>query len=322
MKAFWRGFISFLPIILSSASLAQNPPTNLHELLAKVAESVRHNSYRGRLTYEHSGKLEVLEIVHSVVDGIEHQRVFYLNGPDRELVKNGRKVGCVTPGSHLLSGGIIEAADGMSVASIESAYNIKLLGSERVAGRDSWVLQLVPRDQHRHSFVIGVDQDSYLPTKTLFVASGGKPLERLHFISLDISTEHIGDDAELSVEESVFDGADTTCGHSEALVAGSSWQPAWIPPGFVLSHYDFTDVDGHMETYTDGLASFSVVARPVNSPVGQGLLPRNTSYKKGATVVVMGMIANSALPVHISVVGEIPNDTAKRILSSVREANL
>ncbi len=320
MNTLIRGFIVLILVIASADLVAQNQHPKLNEVLAKVAESVRHNNYRGRLTYEHSGKLEVLEIEHGVIDGIEYSRIDYLNGPDRKVMKNGRHATCVSHGTRLMSGGVIDMGDG-AFASIDRAYSTKFLGTERVAGRDSWVIQLVPRDEHRHSFIVAVDQASYLPTKTLFVASGGKPLERLHFVSLDTDVDFYGSMSEVAEWGSSRE-IDPMCSDGEALNSGSRWQPAWVPPGFVLSHYGFSEQDGHMETYTDGLATFSVLAKPVDPRAEAAVMPANASYKKGATVVVMGLIRSNAPPVHVSVVGEIPDETAKRILSSVQAAKL
>jgi sigma-E factor negative regulatory protein RseB len=108
------------------------------------------------------------------------------------------------------------------------------------------------------------------------------------------------------------------CSGAEALDKGSRWQPAWVPPGFVLANYTFSEADGHMETYTDGLASFSVFAKPLYAGDDNTGLPQvSTTVKKGATVVLMRLLAQEPEAVQVSVLGEIPSDTAARVIASV-----
>lgn len=319
----FRGFILLLCGFISSTVYSQVP--DVQQLLTKVSDALRSSNYQGRLTYEHSGKLEVIEIAHAVKQGIEHERVVYLNGPERQVDKTGRSVGCTTLGSQLLGGRIIRhsglGAD-FGTVQLNNAYSYQMLGSERVAGHLSWVLEFVPKDTHRHGLILAVDQVSFLPTKILVIASGRKVLERLHFVSLDtdIAFEQAGFDS-LSESSSAVDigtniGADVDeeCADVQSVVSASLWQPQWVPSGFILSNYRYSDKDGHMETYTDGLAAFSVFSKPSDtSSVGF-----TSGIKKGATVIVMSLLPESSPVIQVSVLGEIPKHTANRILASVK----
>lgn len=290
-------------------------PPAVDELLQRVGEALRKNSYRGRITYEHSGRLEVVDIEHLVVDGVEHDFLRFLNGPQQELIKSGRRVDCETKGTQLFKGEAFDGGGGQS-AKINQSYRSKYLGSERVAGKESWVVQMIPRDRHRHSFVLAVDQASFLPTKTLYVGSNGSPLERLHFVALETMIE-----ASSKVEQGEFsEFIESEPCPSYKQAATSDWQPQWIPPGFVVSNYSVSDNDEHIETYTDGLASFSVIAKPVTEIAETAVLPGNSVHMEGATVVAMRLVTNQSAPVRVSLVGEIPGETAQRILSSVEHS--
>lgn len=321
MSAFLRGFFLVLPALIGQYSFAQNNAPNVKHLLSNVAQSMRNTNYRGRLTYEHSGKLEVLEIAHSVIDGVEYERVFYLNGPDRSVVRHGRRPDCATHGGILLSGGRIQLSDG-SLSKLEAHYKFNLVGAERVAGRDSWMVQLAPRDEYRHSVILSIDMTSYLPTKALFVGKERKVLERLHFVSLETDVSFDKDEFGKPVQGSFL--ADShTCSDGKALMKASGWQPTWVPPGFARSGYQYSAQDGHMETYTDGLASFSVFAKALGDDDTNSLPPISTNYMKGATVVMMRLISDeSPQAVHVSVLGEIPSSAASRILSSIKATQL
>lgn len=304
-------FLLFVLGVASSASAAQAP--EVKDILSYLSESVRSKNYQGRLTYEHSGKLEVIEISHGVRDGIEYERITYLNGPEREVHNVGKKAGCRSIGSHLLAGGLVQAGGGAAMG-LSRFYDYRLLGAERVAGHMSWLLQLVPRDEHRHSMILAVDQKSYLPTKSMFVASGRKVLERLHFVSLNTDTPF---DDTLASAHIASPGEEVDCTDKILVESKSLWRPTWLPEGFVLSSYDYSDEDGHMETYTDGLASFSIFFKPLAGLQSEVSSQVSTGIKKGATVVVISRFLHSPNPVEVTVLGEIPQATAKQILAAI-----
>ncbi len=323
MPSMLRGLLVLLFVCGAQNALGQGGEPSVEDLLSKVSNALRTSDFRGRLTYEYSGKLEIVEISHTVIDGVEHDRIYYLNGPSRALVKNGRSADCLNHGRTLMQGGKVRLSSG-GFARLDSSYNFKLLGSERVAGRNSWVVQILPKDNYRHGVIIAIDQQSYLPTKTLFVANNSKVLERLHFVALETrdETENTADLAgQVEPGEASASKLQTPCETDHALDSGSQWQPGWVPSGFVLARYEYTDADGHMETYTDGLASFSVFTKPIIAAGADRRIAPST-FKKGATAAVMRILPDIASsPVHVSVLGEIPAETASRILSSVKSAD-
>ncbi len=306
-----------LDVFAQSSSFSDSPP-QVSELLAKVAKAIRSRNYQGRLTYEHSGKLEVVEVAHGVKDGVEFERVRYLNGPERQLNPQRKAANCRSVGGHLMSGGIFERF-GLPASSLNQSYEFHILGSERVAGHMSWVLKLVARDSNRHGMILAVDKESFLPTKSLFVANGRKVLERLHFVSLDTDARF---------DEAFFGGdannagqggeVKTSCEYaSRRVLSKAALRPTWLPEGFVLSSYHYSDEDGHMETYTDGLVAFSVFVKSASLSFPLNSAGNRTGMKKGATVVVVNTVDSGSTPMQVAVLGEIPQHTANRILASV-----
>ncbi|MFL0799099.1 MAG: MucB/RseB C-terminal domain-containing protein [Agarilytica sp.] len=302
---------------IPSSSSSDSPP-EVKALLAKVAGAIRSSNYQGRLTYEHSGKLDVVEIAHGVRDGVEFERVLYLNGPERQLDPGRKAVDCRSVGGHLMAGGVFERL-GLPASALNQYYEYHILGSERVAGHMSWVLQLVPKDADRHGVILAVDKQSFLPTKSLFVTSGRKVLERLHFVSLDTNAEF--DDAFFSTGvKNVGPGHETKTScepSSKPVYSEATLRPSWVPGGFVLSGYQYSDDDGHMETYTDGLVAFSVFIKPVLPASQLSSTGARAGIKKGATVVAVNTIVDASTSMQVSVLGEIPQHTANRILASV-----
>ncbi len=313
-------FVSYFGLsldVFAQVSSSSESPPQVTELLANVANAIRSGNYKGRLTYEHSGKLEVVEISHGVREGVEFEQVLYLNGPERQLNPVHKAVNCLSVGGHLMAGGMFERL-GLPASALNQSYEYHILGSERVAGHMSWVLQLVPKDADRHGVILAIDKQSFLPTKSLFVTNGRKVLERLHFVSLDTDVKF--DDAFFSGDTKSIGRearAKTSCEPPSKLVSSkATLHPAWLPAGFVLSGYHYSDEDGHMETYTDGLVAFSVFVKPVSHASALNPAGTRASVKKGATVVVINTIDDST-PIQVAVLGEIPQKTANRILASI-----
>ncbi len=306
-----------LDVFAQSSSFSDSPP-QVTELLAKVANAIRSKSYQGRLTYEHSGKLEVVEIAHGVREGVEFERVRYLNGPERQLRPEHKAANCSSVGGYLMAGGVFERL-GLPTSSLNRSYEFHVLGSERVAGHMSWVLKLVAKDTDRHGIILAVDKESFLPTKSLFVTSGRKVLERLHFVFLDTDAKFDDVFFETGVENTGQGGeVQTFCeSPSKRVLSKAVLRPAWLPEGFVLSSYQYSNEDGHMETYTDGLVAFSVFVKSVSHRSSLNPAGTRTGIKKGATVAVVNTVHRDSTPMQIAVLGEIPQHTANRILASV-----
>ncbi|MFT5083210.1 MAG: sigma-E factor negative regulatory protein RseB [Lentisphaeria bacterium] len=313
--------LSFLLFTSYVFALPPEPPAT--EVLTKMAKAIRLLDYRGRLTYEHSGKIDVIEISHGVIGGLEYEKVSYLNGPDRSRSKSGNSSNCISPGSRLLSGGFLTMPNG-SHSSIDQSYSFVFVGEDRIAGRDAWVIRLQPKDDYRYSVVLGVDKTTYLPLKSLLIANGRNVLERLHFISLETEPSLNAASFDFPSEEGSGVGSKGPCtGQSRSLDLESYWQPTWVPPGFVLSEYSYSEEDGHVETYTDGIATFSVFVAPTSidgadfSDSSASFLAIPTSLKRGATVIVMAPVSTADSRFGVSVVGEIPGATASKILTTV-----
>lgn len=312
---FLRSVILLALCVTSVFAAAENQKPTVETLLENVALAIKTQNYRGRVTFEHSGTLEIIEIAHFIKDDIVYEHVNYLNGRDRG-VYHATELHCHTVGSQLMGGEVVARASGRD-ARIEKSYHQNIVGLERVAGRDSWVVQFVPKDQHRHGVILAVDVASYLPTRILIVANGRKVLERMHFVSLESSLE-LSSFSDINDELPV---PPRRCPLNQpSPIAKAAWQPEWLPPGFILARSRYTPEDGHMDTYTDGIAAFTIFSKAtLTGDAERHLLPMSTRYKHGATVIVTRLDVENNGVSHLSVLGEIPSDTANQVLASLRD---
>lgn len=289
------------------------------QLLSLMASAVRENNYQGEFTYEYSGNVNAYQITHAVIDGIEREKIYPLNGTKTEIVRSGRSLDCGTIGGKLLSGLKITSSDGLEF-SLENNYHFVLREKDRIADSDAWVMQLVPRDEHRLGVSVALDSSSYLPLRYLVFNSEKKLVERLQFVSLKNNVPLTHSDFAIDKAALNIVTPSSLCVKDSYTPAGHSpWKPAWLPRGFLHTGYSYSEDDGYMETYTDGLGAFSIFVKPIDVESGQSNRLKQGVAQKGASVAILNIVPIDSMPLQVSVVGEIPRATAQKIALSLRK---
>ncbi len=286
-------------------------------LLSLMSTALREKTYSGEFTYEHGSKLETFHIVHSVEEGQESERLYRLTGPEQEFVRSGIAA-CGTIGGHLLGGSRLTSSDGQYFG-LDRYYRATLLGQDRIAGRYVWLLQLIPQDEYRFGITLAIDAESQLLMRYVIYDARKKiALERMQFVSLDVGVAEppaaVDEEAQIAVAPHRCVGATySPDGHSP-------WKPAWLPPGFILTGYSYSEEDGHMETYTDGVSWFSVFVRPSadDAQTLQGRIQQGVS-SRGAVMALISALPGDDETLFVSVVGEIPLPAAQKVSLSIRK---
>lgn len=300
-------------LILPGSAFAEAVET-VEQILQKASLAVQEQNYRGKYTYDAGSGLETLEIIHGVIDGIEHERVFHLNGNKRDFIRLGRSVNCVSAGNFLLRGGLVAQASGE--VGLPSNYHFYIRGDERIAGRMASVVQITPKDQFRYGYILAIDKNSYLPLLAITMADGRTAVERFQAVDITIGDYDTSDLQALAEHENkALSFVDTPCG--EVSEPSTAWRPRWVPTGFVMSHGRETKRFEDSLTYTDGLSSFTVFLKAVED---KNQL-RNGSAQKGATSAVLAGGASDTGLYQVVLIGEIPAQTAQRVVSSINLAS-
>ena len=309
--------VSCIPVFAS----AQTPG---REMLDNMSKAFRELDYQGVFTYEYGAEMESMRIIHAVRDGVEVERLIYLNGEPREVFRNGHLLECIHPGDqilrlgHTISSGPFARSFLQSVGDIEDYYEITAGSGKRIAGKMTNELRIRPKDKYRNGFWFYIDQDSSLLLKSTIISPEGRPLERFQFATVEIGIEI--DDAELlsnqpATEDSHQILAETMPAAKLATIEGMDLAVTWMPPGFTIAARLKTDnSDGplRLALYTDGLASLSVFveqAQGADSNVSDG----GGRARHGATVAYTHKMMINDKPYNVTVVGEVPLFTAARV---------
>ena len=296
---------------LSVAAYGQQATPQVSELLAKMAGTSHKLNYRGTFTYQHKDNpsLNSFLVYHWVEDGIEHERLQYLNGPEREISRSGRSMDCQSVGDQLLLGKLSGIGD--KLVQLGELYRFEIRGPERIAGRDATVLLAIPQDAYRYSYFLSIDNATGLVLKSWLVDESARPLERYQFVELELNPDlakikqipvpNLHRDADTQVPE---------CNPS-SLKEPQKWRLQWIPPGFAFVGQKVVKNDIDMLMYTDGLTSFSVFIELAGEAVPEGVA------KRGATLAAMDQFTLNNQRYRVTVVGEIPVAAAQKIAQNI-----
>lgn len=283
----------------SDACAALDP--QVRRLLAALSSSARRIDYHGVVTLQRGGDMQIMTLSHQVFDGQITQEFSRLTGQDAKVFRYAHSMDCLHPGHRLLHS---VAMPGEGLCAVAASYRFRVANGERIAGREAVRLRVEPLDMYRFGYVFELDRDTTLMLKSTTLASDQRVLEQFQFATLDL--------------QSVRAARATT--HYEAhpqprepgAGAGPSWRIAWLPAGFVPT--EKAPARSRRKSFTDGLASFSVFFESLPGAIkpGEGV------EREGSTVAYTRGVILDQRPVLVTVLGEIPTNTARMVADSVR----
>jgi sigma-E factor negative regulatory protein RseB len=309
-----------LLLLLSGAATAEqrDVQTEIRGMLERMVEALRTLSYSGNLVYLHGHQLESLELVHTVRNGEELERLVSLNGAAREVLRDRQEVTCVMPDKQSISVGKRTPARSnllpmgrLELERLDDNYLLYPLGEYRVADRPVQVLAIVPRDAYRYGYRLYLDQETGLPLKSDLMGVDASPIEQIMFTSLALTPEF----DPLSETEGGREGMQRILRETPVNLAPGEDEP-WLfqelPAGFSLymhNHRQRPD-GGRMDHFvlSDGLASVSVYLEPED---GQGL-------QGSAHVGAVNAWGESLYDRQVTVVGEVPKVTVQAVARALR----
>lgn len=285
--------------------------------LERMAQAVQEQSYHGSYVYERSGVFTTQDIWRQVDETGIHERLLQTAGRHQEWLRHDGRLICAT--TPALSHG--RNPDSISPLTIDPQqlaewYSLRMLGGTRIASRPVTVIAVHPRDGFRYAHELYIDNETGLMLKSLLVDDSRELLERFQFARISFD------------EQSYTEGLEPTssCLDVELVEVPadadlSLWEPAWLPPGFILGSHEVqalrgSDVFVTSQIYTDGLASFTLFVEPL----GRDSLAEDLRAQLGPTVAVSRRLMTRDNLFLATVVGEIPPRAAERIAESLSQA--
>ncbi|WP_158587198.1 MucB/RseB C-terminal domain-containing protein [Motilimonas pumila] len=284
--------------------------------LQKMIDSFATLNYDLSYIQLYEGLVEPKRFSHGVVDGKQISYLSHLNGPPKEYVQRGEHISFFEPEiepytlkSGHFQGNFFQLVQ-QDISKLTVNYDFVLAGRGRIAGRPAQVVRMSPRDNDRYGYLLWLDRNTSLPLRVDTLDLEGELVEQMMTISLRTYKQATPWIQELTIVN-LPPIVNVPKPSSEQL---SPWQISWQPKGFELiaqDRHSLPVIDESVDylMLSDGVAIISIYIEPA---VGQ---PRDLMpvARKGATNLITAQIKGSM----ITVVGEIPAETALKIAKSV-----
>lgn len=308
--------------VLSAAAIAEDD--GAVEWLVRMGDAARSANYQGVLVYHDDDMFETLRLVHGNHDGQERERMVSLSGEPREILRQNGQVTCLLPRREQLTTdnsaqhGLFPHMTRQTVRKLADYYELRLIGTARVAGRLCRGVRIEPRDAYRYGYEFWADEKTAVPLKVTLTTIDHERVEELVFTQVDFPRK-IPDSAFAS-DNARADAQPVSAVHADARAAPapSRWVLQQLPPGFAITMRDvrpLPDQRGNLEhlLVSDGLSAVSVFMASQPPPERTFL---GVSHM-GAVNAYGRMIGEF----HIAVVGEVPAQTVRMIGDALRSAD-
>lgn len=292
-------------------------PVSADDWLARLGPALNMTSYRGVFVYTRGDQVSSMQIAHRYRDGYVEERLVHQDGANGEIVRKGMRVVCVLPEhgriqlDQIIPSGPFAEAFSNQLMPVSRWYTPEVVGEDRVAGYTSVVIALRARDQYRYDHQLWLEKVTGLLVKSHVRSKDDGILERFQFTSLEITDELSDSDFEIRSEGQEIEQDLTRKVQASPSARMNGWVLGWQPEGFVPAAAPRSG-NGKAVAFSDGLAAFSVFVEPlgkINMPTGASRIGATTAYMRQVTVGDNRFL--------VTVVGEIPPLTARRVAESV-----
>ncbi|MGY3937324.1 MucB/RseB C-terminal domain-containing protein, partial [Aeromonas veronii] len=289
-------------------------------LLQQMQSAVQQQNFELSMVKARQGRLEPIRISHAVINGKEVAHLSYLDGKAIEYLQRQNEY-TFFENSHdpytlkdARFPGIWSTLVKMPLAQVLESYDPVLAGRSRVAGVVAQVVRLVPKEADKYGFVLWIDEQSHLLLRIDMVEREGNLVEQVLGVELDLQSKPAPWLVKLanSKQPPALALEDAYPAPQQQL----NWQITWLPDGFKVLSQDrhqlvTTSMPVDYMMLSDGLVDLSVYV----SRVDPKQAVRQQLIRQGATSLVSYV---NEVGVEITVVGEVPAETAKRIAESVQ----
>lgn len=310
-----------IPCLACGASECADSSTAALQLLERMSRTGAMVDHLGMATLQRDGDMRLLQIRRESENQSSTDTITLLTGQSAQVVRARHPESCVHPGHTLLRWRQEEA----DLCGVAAYYRLTLESGDRVAGRSTQRIIAQPRDLYRYAHLLEIDQQTAQLLKLTTLTGDGRPLEQFQYASLMLSgtlggpsgsVGHVNVKAPSAIARShaatnSAEGGGTVRRDAFAPAAVRGWQLAWLPSGFVATEEDLV---GARQTYTDGMASFSVFLEEADDSMqlGEGVV------REGSTLAYTRGMRLAGSVVLVTVLGEVPVNTARIVADSVR----
>lgn len=313
-----------LPLLLAFAGIAAYAEDDALVWLDRMSKAVDQLTYTGTFVHIAGDEVETMRVIHRVADGQVNERLVSMDGSGREVVRTAEETRCILQAERAV---LIDRREGQSPlrvalpadpSELDRYYTFAYLGPDRVAERDTRIIEVRPKDRYRYGFKLWLDEETAMPLRSIVTAEQGRAVERVHFTDISFPASISDDELEPDI---AIEGFTRHVSNAEGDPVNESetarWEAGDLPDGFSLTVSRSEASDGgvggeeHL-VYTDGLASVSVFMKPL---AAGGKPSRGFAALGGSNA-----FSTTVEDYQVTVVGEVPADTLRMIAESMRRS--
>ena len=305
------------------AVIADHPKESIESWLAKMHHAAHMINYDGTFVYGQNNEMTSMQIIHSVDENGESERLISLDGSGREVIRSGDTVTCVLPDKKSV---VVDKSKPdsefpptfpLKIENLSNFYDFHLSENGMVAGRTAKKIMIMPKDKYRYAHTLWVDEKTGLLLKDHLIGEKGKIVEQ--FMFTQINYPKVIEKVRLISKSENKKFTWYKAKESEAKQETNksmNWKIMNIPAGFVPGvkrHHNMTMSAMPVEhfVYSDGLSSVSI------------FVEKQMDYSKnlmgGSTMGAVNAYGRAIGKYHVTVVGEVPHATVKMMGDSVEQ---
>jgi sigma-E factor negative regulatory protein RseB len=323
----YQGFASALLLTVlttfsSAISVAGEFETAL-QLIDKMGQASKSLNYKGVFVYWRNGQLKAIRVIHKADESGEYERLISLNGVPREIIRNNELVTCILPddkgaarGKNFHDKNSFPKRLPTELKAMYEHYRFSLGEADRIVGRKTQQIIIVPKDQYRYGYRLWVDNETGLLLKTVMVGEDNRALEQVMFTSLSLPAKISDADLAPAVTGREFSWREGEPLNIDASDYESRWKVGWIPAGFTLvahgKHWlPNSQVPVEHLAYSDGLGSVSIFI--------ERIIGVHRSHLRGfSSIGAVNAYGTTQALHYLTIVGEVPHTTVERMGKSIR----
>jgi len=304
---------------------------DLFDMLKGMSDADQKQNYQGTFILRKSDDLSALRVIHGIDGEGDWESLESLDGEPRKVVRHNNRVVSVYPERELVTIRHTDTTQSLhprlpdNIDQLDPFYSMTRLDDDRIAGHQTLVVDLLPKDQYRYGYRYWVDKNTGMLLRCDLLSEDKTIVEQMMFTSLDYLAiapvqafdlhqfeqfnQQLLDEPEIDVQQN----------------AGMSWTVNRLPKGFSLTKSsmrysrpalvlksnspDSIPPDLLHMVYTDGLASVSV------------FIEKNEGEKKhlqGAlSMGAVNAFGNAMGDYFATVVGVVPVKTVQSMAESI-----
>ena len=163
--------------------------TDPSTLVDEMSMALKTLNYEGVFVHLQGMSVTSMHILHASDANGELERMTSLDGEAREVIRDHSLVTCIWPGSEAV---VVSKAkprdllpDVTSTLAHNDRYDFILSGPDRVAGRDTFVVDVKPHDNFRYGYRFWIDQETKMLLRSMLLDGPDMAVEQVLFTSID-----------------------------------------------------------------------------------------------------------------------------------------